>query len=337
MRYATSLKLLCNVAEARGLNPQDCLAGTGLTLVDIGNESTRLTLDQEAKAIENLVRMSEQDIGLGSDVGNRMHVHAFGIWGFAILTSPTLRTAIDTAIRFIQLSFVIADMRLTEDDGQARLVFDMQQLPETIHGFLLERHAVVAVTFIREILQLKSHDDFVVESTRQSPDYIEALSAATALRARGNAGSAALLFPQAWLDKPLPKSDPQTLQYCLRQCESLLERIKEDSRPWSAKVRDVMMDHIGEEIKIQTVAQLLNLTERTLRRRLTDEGSRFRDIYSDVRLSIAYELLETTGMATETVSWRVGYAESASFIRAFTKKFSKKPKEVRNTRLSRAS
>ena len=329
MRYAKSLNLLFEAAKERNLSPEDCLVGTGLSVAGLADETMRLTTAQEAIAIENLVRAADDEIGLGSDVGRRMHVHMFGIWGFAILTSPTLRAAIQTAIKFIKLSFVIADMKLSESDDRARLVFGMKQLPESIHDFILERHATVAITFIKEILQLSDTDPFTVETVRSSPQYCDRLSAVMTVNVAARAVQPALAFPAEWLDKALPKSDPQTLQYCLKQCEVLLKDSDNEMMPWSARVREVLIDHIGEEIKIEPVASQFNVTERTLRRRLTDEGSSFRAIYTDVRLSVAYELLETTGMNTETVSWRVGYAESASFIRAFTKKFGKKPGEIK--------
>lgn len=73
------------------------------------------------------------------------------------------------------------------------------------------------------------------------------------------------------------------------------------------------------------------MTERTLRRRLTDEGTSFRELYTDARMTIAHELLASAGLNVETLSWRVGYAEPASFARAFTRAFGQTPGEVRRT------
>jgi len=92
-----------------------------------------------------------------------------------------------------------------------------------------------------------------------------------------------------------------------------------------------VVDEIGKEQKIENVAEVLSVTERTLRRRLTDEGTTFRELYTDARMAIAWELLSVSGLNVETVSWRVGYAESASFARAFAKRYGKTPGEVRRS------
>ena len=98
---------------------------------------------------------------------------------------------------------------------------------------------------------------------------------------------------------------------------------------WSQQVRDAIVDSIGSEQSIENIASKLAVTERTLRRRLSEEGASFRELYIDARMAIAHELLASAGLNVETVSWRVGYAEPASFARAFSKKFGKTPGDVR--------
>ena len=65
------------------------------------------------------------------------------------------------------------------------------------------------------------------------------------------------------------------------------------------------------------VAAHFFLSQRTLSRRLEDEGSSFRELVDDVREGVAAELLETAKLSVESVAERLGYAEPASFIRAF--------------------
>jgi AraC-like DNA-binding protein len=139
----------------------------------------------------------------------------------------------------------------------------------------------------------------------------------------------ALFFPANLIDGPLQKFDPVTLKFCLDQCRELLEEIGGQLPPWSGKVRDLVLEDIGNERKIDVIASALSVTARTLRRRLADEGTTFRQVYTDARLTIAQQLLETAGMTVESVSWRVGYSEPASFVRAFSRKFGVTPGSVR--------
>ncbi|MEM9628766.1 MAG: AraC family transcriptional regulator [Pseudomonadota bacterium] len=329
LRPATSLRLLFEVADELGLDTAAGLERTGLSADDLKTSIAQVTIEQEIQAIENLVRLSSDKAGLGVAVGKRMHFHAFGIWGFAILTSPTLRAAIETAIKYEKLSFVIADLALRETNGDARLEFEMLGLPASTLGFILERHSCVAMTFIRELIQEPDFQGFRIETTADDPDYSRALSELLNIDVIGSASRNVLTFPADLLDRALPKSDPVTLQYCLDQCKTLVEQINGALPPWSKKVRDAVIDDLGSELKFEDIADKLSVIERTLRRRLTDEGTSFRELYTDARMTIARELLEAAGLNVETVSWRVGYAEPASFVRAFSKKFGKTPGEIR--------
>lgn len=331
LRSATSLRFLCEVAVERGVPLHEALAGTGLTGDDLEQASTQIRLSQELRTIENVIERSGKCVGLGAAVGRRMHAHSFGIWGFAILTSPTLREAIVTAIDYIKLSLVISDLTLEESKDRAHLRFDMSGLPESVRPFVAERHAVVTMTFIEELMRDLAKDEYILRTTASDETHSIELGKILRIRVTTNEVFDALEFPSAWLDAPLEKSDPTTLTYCLDQCEALMAKLATSATQWSQRVKDTVIQDISTERKIDEVAEKLSVTGRTLRRRLTDEGTNFRELYTDTRLEIARELLEQTGLNVETVSWRVGYAEPASFVRAFSRKFGLTPGQARKT------
>ena len=79
---------------------------------------------------------------------------------------------------------------------------------------------------------------------------------------------------------------------------------------------------------MQSVAQNLGTSERTLTRRLSDEGTTFRALLLKARLAVARELLTTTTLSVSNVAWRAGYAEPSSFIRAFKKEYGVAPGQL---------
>jgi AraC-like DNA-binding protein len=328
-RPSTSLRFLCDVAASHGVSAEECLADTAVSVSDLDDVNATHSTADEIRAIENLVRHLPDAVGVGFEVGRAMHVHAFGIWGFAILTSPTLRAAIETAINYAKLSFIIAEMSLIEDNVEARLEFDTSGLPVATHRFIVERHAVIAVKFIRDLLQCQDLHGFEMRLMDTDPDYPGQIAEFTPLPVVMGQPANALTFSADLLDRPLPKSDPVSLQFCLDQCKALLEKQDGVLSGWSQQVRDAIVDNIGKEQQIEDVAAELAVTGRTLRRRLTEEGTNFRQLYLDARMAIAHELLVSAGLNVETVAWRVGYAEPASFARAFTKKYGRTPGQAR--------
>lgn len=322
---------MCETAGDMGIGIDVALAGTGLGEDDVADGTGEVTVDQEMLAVQNIAAVYPNEAGLGVAVGERMHVNSFGIWGFAVLTSPTFRAAVETAMDHIRLSYVFANIEFREEGDTARLVFDLSELTPSVRSYVLERHSVVTMHFVREVVLGPELGEFRIETTR-SERYADALAARIGLEVVAEAPHDALVFPSSVLDLDVPRSDPATLRYCLEQCELLGSRLAHETQPWSAQVRDVLAEEISQEHQIGLIAERLAVNERTLRRRLADEGTTFREIYADTRLSIAKELLQTAGLSVEAVARRVGYAEPASFVRSFAKHYGETPGRLRRTR-----
>ena len=70
---------------------------------------------------------------------------------------------------------------------------------------------------------------------------------------------------------------------------------------------------------IRAVAQRLNLSARTLQRRLGEDGLTFRAILDRAQNEIAKEFLRVTTLSITEISDRMGYADRASFDVAFAR------------------
>lgn len=322
--------MMCDAAAEYGIERDRCLRGTDITEAQLSDAGAKVALRQEIAVIRNFVEAMPDRWGLGVAIGKRYHTNIFGIWGFALLSSPTPRAAIDTAIKYAKLSFLIAEMRLTTIDGAPAIAFDTSTLEPSIRGFVVERHMAATLNFTREFNADFDTSRYKVHITASNRDYGRHLSDLLSIEVICGRSVDALILPNDSLDRPLAKSDPATQEYCLGQCRTLLEKQAGALPPLSQLVRDLVVGELGSDVSIGTIATKLAMSERTLRRRLSDEGTSFRHIYNDTRLVIARELLETAGLTVQAAAWRVGYAEPAAFVRAFAKRFGCTPGSVRD-------
>ncbi len=88
-------------------------------------------------------------------------------------------------------------------------------------------------------------------------------------------------------------------------------------------------EHYGEWVELmlreaQTVqpsvaqlAALLNMSARTLARRLTAEGINFRELSTRIRHRRACEMLADPGLPLHQIAYQLGYSDTTAFIRAF--------------------
>jgi AraC-like DNA-binding protein len=77
------------------------------------------------------------------------------------------------------------------------------------------------------------------------------------------------------------------------------------------------------------VAARLGMSQETLRRRLKRESSSFRDILRRKRIALARRYLSETDLGILQIAQRAGYAETASFTRAFTLETGMTPTQFR--------
>ena len=68
---------------------------------------------------------------------------------------------------------------------------------------------------------------------------------------------------------------------------------------------------------IRSVAAELAISERSLQRKLTDEGVTFQGLLSETRHQLALEYLRDTRLAIMEVAYMLGYEDQNSFFRAF--------------------
>lgn len=123
-----------------------------------------------------------------------------------------------------------------------------------------------------------------------------------------------LVLHSSDLELPFPAHHPELLAVLtpalvtslgsLIEQRTLLEQVK-----WVLK-RDLTR-------RLGDVASELKLSERTLQRRITEEGTTFRDLVVDARQELGRQLLADPSVTVEEIAFLLGYQDTSSFYRAF--------------------
>jgi AraC-like DNA-binding protein len=77
------------------------------------------------------------------------------------------------------------------------------------------------------------------------------------------------------------------------------------------------------------VAQALHVSQRTLQRRLQDEGASFQRLLDDSRRELAEQYLAQPNLTLLEVAYLLGFADPSNFFRAFRRWFDLTPGEYR--------
>ena len=97
----------------------------------------------------------------------------------------------------------------------------------------------------------------------------------------------------------------------------------------SKQIRQLVARDTAVNWQIRDVARQLGMSETTLRRRLADEGTSFRELSGSVKMMRALTLLQTSPLGVAQVAYAVGYESPARFAAKFRAHFGCTPSDVR--------
>src|SRR5579862_8893140 len=97
------LSVLAEVMSDHGFSKEAVLRGTGLDAGSVDDPKTRTSIDQYLRACANTVRLTA-DPNIPFLVGKRMHLSAYGAYGFALLCSATARESFAFALKYHALA-----------------------------------------------------------------------------------------------------------------------------------------------------------------------------------------------------------------------------------------
>ena len=125
-----------------------------------------------------------------------------------------------------------------------------------------------------------------------------------------------LRLPEASLSQSATGAHPRILEQLEEMAESELRLVSPRFTTAVSEQIAVLFERDAQASRAN-VASAMKLTERTLQRRLADEGTTFREVVEAVRCVRASALLQDASVRVADVAYAVGYDEVTSFTKAF--------------------
>lgn len=128
-----------------------------------------------------------------------------------------------------------------------------------------------------------------------------------------------LVFHRSYLDAPLVKGESERMQMLRRLPLDFLTIPGEDTS-LSARIEQLLQSQTGDELVLpnsKEVASQFHISEQTLRRKLSAEGTSYQQIKDEVRRDLAIELLAKHHRSINEIARILGFSEPRAFTRAF--------------------
>lgn len=327
--HARVLTAIFDAAAIRPALRTELLDREGMRSKDLLGPEASIPLASYMRLFDRLAHLLGQPT-LGLDLGLRMGPELIGALGYAFIHSATLDAAIEAfanAVFSIQGVTTLSYERAAEprvrytifDDRlhprRQDVEFSLAYVQALICRFLGRDHAPQEVHFEHPCAGARRHYDAMFGC----PVYFE------------QPRNALVLTPEVVATSGRTH-DPHLVSIL----QHALERGRADAEPGNALARAV--DHLlpgmidTGDISCRLVAARLGMSEDTLRRKLRREGTSFRAMLRQRRCALAMRHLQETGLSILQIAHSCGYAETASFTRAFVEETGMTPSEARRLR-----
>ncbi|RZI83751.1 MAG: AraC family transcriptional regulator [Rubrivivax sp.] len=330
-RSTASVRLLVEFGRERGVAASKLLARTGLGEAELTDPAIEIEARQELRVVDNLIRACRQP-GLGLEVGMRYNFASYGLWGLGLLSSATAGDALALALRFIPLTFAFCRISGSMEGEICAVTFDAPDVEPVIQRFLVERDAAAACRLMGETLGAKFMlSRFTLKHTVQpGRGWGHDHSGTGGVQPEFGASSNSLSFERRLLDSRLPQANPVTVAMCERACEELMERRRARLGAGECVRQYLAAAPLNAAPDLPQAARAMGLSDRTLKRRLLDEGTSFRTLLAEVRGAQANELLHDETLSLSEIAERMGFSDLSSFSQTYKRWFGVAPSARRN-------
>ncbi len=323
---STFVRLIVNVIAEQGIDRLALCRRAGLDPALLEDNDARIAQPQ-VNLLWQLAVETSGDATIGLQVAQRIGPEALRLWNYSMMLSDTLLHAYQRAIR---------DMRLLGDGMQVELLPQGEYF--AMHfgatsggcpdGFSFDAALGGFVVFSRWLIKDQGFAPQRVEFTHEPPADSAPYQALFGCAVHFAQPENRLLIAHSDLQRPVPTGDKALV--------SLYDRYIGAQAPLGesalvARVRQMVAELLPQgEPMLERVADALNMSARTLRRRLQQDGTGFRELLDKLRQELCAQYLVEGRATQKEIAYRLGYTEPSSFHRAFKRWYGVSPGEYRS-------
>lgn len=256
----------------------------------------------------------------------------FGLAGFLVQTCSTVRSLLRTLIQVEPLVGNGGITQLRQEPGEVHLLWDCLFKDPYVRYHTAD---FIFYAYVAGILSASEPGPELIRAVQfchSPPDdpalierYVEMFCCPVYFDQPQNR----IIIPASIMDLPLTGADPQLHEALKVHALKVLDE-RNRTNTFADHVRSQLHQllHRGDASR-ENLAAALNMSGRTLHRKLGDVGTSYRDLLDELRLERARTLLRNSTLSVQQVAEQIGFDEHNSFTRWFRQMTGIAPSEFR--------
>ncbi|MGO1692799.1 MAG: helix-turn-helix domain-containing protein [Marinobacter sp.] len=334
------MRVMAETVRQLGHNDRALYEGLNFGPDDLKANDSRVFVTDAMIIAERALALAGKD-GLSFMLARELRVTIHGTLGFAALTSPTFADALDSVHRYLQLRAPFLSMSQSETDDHVLVKLCTEFDAPGLYPFLAE---TVSATLILLTEQLLDRSDaqahgfglndgklpgVTVRLGGPEPAYYRQLEDHLPVRFEYEQPDAMLVFPKELLSVRMRLADAEASRMARDECEFELQKALKEQGDLAIAVRNMLRMIPAPLPSLEAIAERFCVSSRTLKRRLAEKGTSYREIVETVLKDRAIQLLRYTNQSVSEIAYELGYADLSNFSRAFRKWTGKSASEFR--------
>ena len=322
-------RLAATRALEAGITLDPLLREVGLTAVEIEDTSVRIAVEKQVAWL-NLVAAALGDDLLGLHLAQDFDLRLVGILYFVQASAPTLGDALARAERYSSITNEGIVVHCSRGDP---ICVQLRYVGVPRHA---DRHQIefFAMTLVRIARQLTRSNLRPLRLSLVHPRGAVSRALQAAFRCQISFGEPhdVLVFASDAANLPIRGADPYLHDLLTGYCELALAHRCRPVEALRTRVENAITPLLPHgRARVEVVARALNMSQRTLARRLASEGLTFTMILDAMRTDLATCYLGDATLSVSQVAWLLGFQEVSAFTYALKQWIGQTPTQFRTT------
>jgi AraC-like DNA-binding protein len=325
--------LLAKAIDSYGLDSRKLFAEAGMDHARLRDPLARFSTVSLPR-LWRLAFEATQDPCLGLTVARFWHPTTMYALGYSWLASVNLAEAFDCMRRYTRMVNTAAQgvINTENTDGSYRVVIDTKKFNPPPHDASVDAVLGMLVIMCRstygESFRLQRvtirHDRPL--ATRGFEEFFDA-------PVEFSQTENALWMDASMVLEPLATANPELVRVNNRIVTNYLAQI--DRNDLGMRVRSQLIEHLpGGHANEAEIAAMLNVSQRSLQRKLKEQGISFTQLVENTRRELGLQYVRDPQHSFNEIAFLLGFTEPANFSRAFKRWYGKTPTEYRQMSLS---
>jgi len=282
-------------------------------------------------ALMQMARSSSDIPDLALQIGERFLPSALGIYGFSMITADSMREIVKRSQKYQHHISNSLKIDISRNENNYEISFVIDAPTSEITDFIMDFSMAQSLNATRWILGNKNMQPVAVYLTRPKPENLTDYEKFFQCPLHFNHSTNILAVSKQDFERPSPSRNKQLDEINEYELQRIVASSGEQSLSQLVKEQIISLFHTGD-VSMETIARYFNISERTLLRRLKEEGFTFLELVDQTRKFLAKHHIEKTESSFQEITFALGFKDSSTFYRAFKRWYGQTPSQFRQQR-----